>query len=98
MDGVLFARNAQGINKIYHEVILLMKILQTKTLKPQVKHMNIKYYDLFFTVIKNRDEKEITNNHYEDDYIIFKDFITPNQYIGIKIILKYWSGENWDLL
>ena len=38
-----FARNAQGINKIYHEVLKLMKFLQTK---PQVKNMNINYYDL----------------------------------------------------
>ena len=33
-----FSRNAQGISKIYHEVLLLMKILQTK---PQVKNTNI---------------------------------------------------------
>ena len=33
-----FAKNAQGISKIYHEVLLLMKFLQTK---PQVKNMNI---------------------------------------------------------
>ena len=32
-----FAKNAQGISKIYHEVLLLMKFLQTK---PQVKSMN----------------------------------------------------------
>ena len=38
-----FAKNAQGISKIYHEVLLLMKFLQTK---PQVKNMNIKYFDL----------------------------------------------------
>ena len=49
-----FARNAQDISKIYHEVILLMKFLQTK---PQIKNMNINYYDLYYTVIKNRDEK-----------------------------------------
>ena len=33
-----FAENAQGISKIYQEVLLLMKFLQTK---PQVKNMNI---------------------------------------------------------
>ena len=38
-----FAKNAQGISKIYHEILLLMNILQTK---PQVKNMNINYYDL----------------------------------------------------
>ena len=32
-----FAKNVQGISKIYHEVLKLMKFLQTK---PQVKHMN----------------------------------------------------------
>ena len=61
-----------------------MKILQTK---PEVKNTNIKYYDLFFTVIKNRNGKEIVNNHYEkneNDYNNFHDFITPNLYIGKK--------------
>ena len=33
-----FSRNAQGISKIYHEVLLLMKFLQTE---PQVKDKNI---------------------------------------------------------
>ena len=33
-----FAKNTQGISKIYHEVLLLMKFLQTK---PQIKNMNI---------------------------------------------------------
>ena len=40
---VPFAKNAQGISKSYHAVILLMKFLQTK---PQVTSMNIRYYDL----------------------------------------------------
>ena len=39
-----FAKNAQGISKIYHQLLLLMKFLQTK---PQVKNMNINYYDLY---------------------------------------------------
>ena len=38
-----FARNAESISKIYNEVLVLMKFLQTK---PQVKNMNISYYDL----------------------------------------------------
>ena len=33
-----FSKNAQGVSKIYYEVLLLMKFLQTK---PQVKSMNI---------------------------------------------------------
>ena len=62
------------VSKVYHEVLMLMKLLQTK---PQVKNMNI-YYDLYYSVIKNRDEKEIVDNYYEDD------IITPNHYIGRK--------------
>ena len=78
-----FAKNAQGISKIYHEVLKLMKCLQTK---PQVKIMKIKYYDLFYTVIKVRVENmDIDNQHEDDDndYINFND-IVPNQYVGIK--------------
>ena len=56
---------------------MLMNFLQTK---PEVKQMNIKYYDLYYTFIKSRDDNE--NN--ENDYINFNDFITPNHYIGIK--------------
>ena len=73
-----FAINAQGIIKIHHEVILLMKFFQTK---PQIKNMNVIYYDLYFTVIKNRDEKEILDNQYENGFIIFND-IVPNHYVG----------------
>ena len=79
-----FAKNAQGINRIYHEVLLLMKFLQTK---PQVKNMNINYYDLYTTVIKVRDENrdiDIQNENDENDYIDITDFITPNHYVGIK--------------
>ena len=39
----LFSKNSQGISKIYHEVLLLKKFLQTK---PHFKNMNINYYDL----------------------------------------------------
>ena len=59
-----FSKNAQGNNKFYKEVLLLFKFLQTK---PQVKIMNIKYYDLYYTVIKNRDEKEIVNDKHENN-------------------------------
>ena len=75
-----FARNAQGISKNYYEVLLLKKFLQTK---PQVKNMNIFYYDLYYTVIKTRDEKEIVDDN-ENEYNNFNDIITPNHYIGIK--------------
>ena len=46
--------------------------------------MNINFYDLNYSVIKNRDEKEIEDKEYENDFINFNDFITPNYYIGIK--------------
>ena len=72
-----FAKNAQGISKTYHEVLLLMKFLQTK---PQVKNMNINHYDLYYTVIKVRDENKDIDNQYEDAY---NDFIAPNHYVGI---------------
>ena len=79
-----FSRNAQGISKIYHEVLLLMKFLQTK---PQVKNMNFNYYDLYYTVIKTRNENKDIDNQYENDendYINFHDIIIPNHYIEIK--------------
>ena len=67
-----FSRNAQGISKIYHEVLLLMKFLQTK---PKVKNMNINYYDLYYTVIKTRDENKDIDIQYENDE---KDYINLN--------------------
>ena len=79
-----FSKNAQGISKIYHEVLLLMKFLQTK---PQVKNMNINYYDLYYTVIKVRDENRDIDNQYEideNDYIDINDYINPNHYVGRK--------------
>ena len=82
-----FSRNSQGINKIYHEVLLLVKFLRTK---PEVKNMNTNYYDLYNTVIKVRDENkniDIDNQNENDyhDYIDINDFmISPNHYVGIK--------------
>ena len=78
-----FSRNAQGISKIYLEVLLLMKFLQTK---PQIKNMNNNYYDLYYNVIKTRDENRDIDIQYENDendYIDINDFI-PNHYVGIK--------------
>ena len=83
-----FAKNAQGISKIYHEVLLLMKFLQTK---PQVKNMNTKYYDLYNTVIKVRDENrdiDIQNENDENDYFDINDFITPNHNVSNASILR----------
>ena len=76
-----FAKNAQEFSKIYHEVFLLKKFLQTKS---QVKNKNINYYDLNYTVIKNRKEKETVDNIYENDFISLNDVIIPNDYVGIK--------------
>ena len=84
----LFVRNAQSISKIYQEVLLLMKFLQTE---PQIKNMINKYYDLYYTVIRNRDDKEIVNDKYEDndnDYINFDDIVIPN-HKPRETILKY---------
>ena len=58
-------------------------MLQTK---PQIKNMNINYFDSYYTVLRNRDKSKDIDNRYEDDendFIIFND-ILPNHYIGIK--------------
>ena len=39
-----FSKKGECISKIYHEVFLSLKFSQTK---PQVKSMNINYYDLY---------------------------------------------------
>ena len=88
MDQPPFAINAQGIGRFYHEVLLLMIFLQTK---PPVKNMNIKYYELCYTVIKNRCDKEIVENPYEKDYISLNDVIIPILHVEIK------GREKWDL-
>ena len=75
----LFSRNAQGISKIYHEVLILMKFLQTK---PKVKSMNINYFDLYYTVIKTRDENKDIDNQYENDD---NDYIDVNTF-GIPVM------------
>ena len=83
-----FSRNSQGISRIYHEVLLLMKVLQTK---PQVKNMNNNYFDLYYTVIKTRDENKNTDIQYdydENDYINFNDFIIPDHNISRETILR----------
>ena len=46
-----FSKNAPGINKIYHEVLLLMKFLQPK---PQIEIMIMNYYGLHYIFIKKR--------------------------------------------
>ena len=49
--------------------------------------MNISYYDLYYTAIKNRDEKESLNDEYENndnDYFLSENFLTPNHHIRRK--------------
>ena len=67
--------------------MLLLKSLQTK---PKVKNMNNNYYDLYYAVIKRREDKEILKDGYENnenDYISFIDFIIHNHYFGRKMIM-----------
>ena len=78
-----FSKSDQSFSKFSHEVLLLMKFLQTK---PQVRNMKIIFSDLFYTVIENRDDNEFVNENYEDsetDYINFND-INSDHYIGRK--------------
>ena len=61
-----------------------MKFLQTK---PEVKNMNNIYYDLYYTVIKVRNQNKDIDNQYENDendYISLNDVIIPNHYVGIR--------------
>ena len=63
---------------------MLTKFLQTK---PDVKNLNINYYESYYTVIRYRVENQDVDNQYEkveNDYVTYEDFITPNHYIGIK--------------
>ena len=80
----ILSKNVKKIRENYHGVLLLMKISQTK---PQVRSVNIKCYDLFSTVIKNRVDQEIANDHYRNDkdYVYYDDFIIPNFDVGIKL-------------
>ena len=84
IEQITFSKNAQGISKLYHEVLLLMKFLQ---IKPQVENMKNYYFVLYYTTIENRNDKEIVNNKNEDnesDSIIFNDINNPIHCIGIK--------------
>ena len=69
-----FTKNVRDKNEIYHGGIILMKFSQTKL---QVKNMTIRYYDLSFTVNKNRDEKNC-EGRFEDN---------ENHYINLMMLL-----------
>ena len=50
------------------------------------------YYDMYYTVIKNRDDEKIVKHEYETDeidYNTFDVFITPNRFIGKKMIMIF---------
>ena len=80
MDEDPFAKNAQNINKTYHEVLWLLKFLQTK---PSFKSMKNNNFYFYYTVIKNRDEKDNKDNQFEKDCFNFYD-IVPNHNMSIK--------------
>ena len=49
--------------------------------------MNINYYDLYYAVIKTRDNNKDIDIQYENNYngyISLNDVIIPNHYVGIK--------------
>ena len=77
-----FANKAEGSSKIYDEVILLKNVLQTE---PQVKDLIIKYYDMYYTVIKNRKENQVEEIH---EKIILKMFILNMIILFYLIILS----------
>ena len=79
-----FSKNAQGIAKISHEVSLLRKVLQ---IEHQVKNMNNIYYDLCYTVIKNRDDKEVVD---DDD--------NTNDYLYDDVSISNYSTSDYKIL
>ena len=41
-----------------------MKFLQTK---PKIRNMNFNFFDLYYTVIKNRNDNQVVIDKYEDN-------------------------------
>ena len=77
-----FSKNVQSIGKKNHGVLLSMKFLQTK---PQVKNMNNNYYDLYYTVIQNRNKKEFVDDQYDKNgYINDEGSFLLNHNVSIK--------------
>ena len=79
MDEDPFAKKVQSISKTYHEVLWLLKFLQTKPSFKSMKNNNSYFY---YTVIKNRDEKDFKDNQFEKDCFNFYD-IVPNHNMSI---------------
>ena len=69
--------NAEGNSKHNHEALFQINFSETQ---PLVKTLNIIviYYDLYYTVIKKRDEKEE-----EEGYDVYDVF--PKHFVGKKI-------------
>ena len=88
-----FSKNIEGICKIYHEVLLLRNFLQNK---PSVKNMKNTYFYLYYTVIKNIDDKEIVDDKYENNYFIIDD-IVPNHFLGPKNNQEILKWRNFYL-
>ena len=64
-----FSKNVQSIGENFSEVTIQLKIL---TEKLHVKKRNIKYYDLYYTVIKNKLEKQLED---DENVIDIYDFL-----------------------
>ena len=91
-------KNAGSTRKIHHEVLLLVKFLQTKH---QSKSLNINYYEFYYTVIKNGEDNEIVNDkidNTEKGYNNFNDFITPSHHIGPKNNIETLRWRNLTTL
>ena len=81
-EGDPFSKSPESISKFYAEVFLLMNCLHNK---PLIKSMNMNFFYLYYTVIKNRDGKMIIED-YEKDYVHSNSYITSKQNIGSKIV------------
>ena len=53
-----FSRGAQGVVFIMHQVLLIMKFLQTKS---HVKSKNTRSYDFYYTVVQSLSDEERKN-------------------------------------
>ena len=58
-----FSKNPEIISKLFHEVLLLLKLLQTKR---QIKSMKSNSSELFYTVNKKRVGKQFVNDEFEN--------------------------------
>ena len=99
------------MNRVIEERIILFNLKKIPSVemqkdflqtKPQIKSMNINYYDLYYTVNKNRDgkeeeeeEEEEEEQHEEEEY----DNVCnnkPNHSVGIHnddVSLRWTKGD-----